>query len=157
MILSWRKVIIGAVIIASALLLAGPVVSHASVRVRWSVRDVQCYRYSVTEYRKGIITGRTLWRLNERLDWCYTRGVGVWYGPIVHRSHWESSSWNWGGYDQKTRVRKLTDPTRWTVKVRATFNSNGAYLLVDHDHPYIRLTIWKNNPEHVHRVSSCGC
>jgi hypothetical protein len=131
--------------------------ADASVKVSWSVSGVQCYRYSVTERRRGVLDLNWLWKLQQQVYWCQsTPGGPVWQGPSAIRSHWENSTWAWGGYDQ-TYARKLTSPTRWQFYVKASFNGNGAYLVTEHNHPWVRMTIWKNNPQHVAYSASCGC
>lgn len=135
--------------------------ANANVRVRWSMRDGQCYRYSVTEHRTGITGGilGDLWHLNQRLDWCQsTPGGTVWSGPTVHRSHGTNALWIWGGYEAKTRVRHLSNPSRWQVYVKAGFHSApDVFGVTEHNYPAIRMTIWRDNPTHVHYSASCGC
>lgn len=134
--------------------------AHASVRTEWQNYDVECYKYHVQEYRRGVFNLNDLWRLNSTVRWCgYNFGyptVHIWYGPKRIASHWENITWNWGGYVDHWK-RTLHHPTRWQFYVKAQFNGNGAYLLTEHDYPWIRMTIWKRNPNHVTYTARCGC
>lgn len=135
--------------------------AHADVRVRWSAYDGQCYRYSVTEHRTGLSGGLLgdLWHLNQRLNWCQIpTGGRVFYGPIVHRSRGTNALWEWGGYQAKTHVRRLDNPRRWRVYVKGAFSSApNVFGVAEHNYPWIRMTIYKANPTHVHYTASCGC
>ena len=153
---SWRKVIWGAIIVALILLLAGPVVSHASVRDRWGVQNVQDYHYSITEYRSGAIFGEDLWRGQQQIHWSWNSQSGVFKGPSIDRSCWVSITWADCSLDAKWG-HELQNPHRWQVYAKWTMDSNGSNLLVDHDHPYIYMTIFAANPQHVSYTASCGC
>lgn len=134
--------------------------AQANTRVRLSTYDVECHRYSVTEFRDGVPPiSSQLWRVNQRLDWCQIPPGGrVWSGPVVHRSHGTNLFWLFNGYQAKTTVKKLLNPTRWQVYVKAMFTgSPDLYGLAEHNYPWIRMTIWKKNPQHVSYTDSCGC
>lgn len=153
---SWRKVIVGAVIIALVILLAGPIAAHASVRQRWGVQNVQDYHYSITEYRKGLAFGDTLWKAQQQIHWSWNSYAGVFKGPSANRSCWVSDTWN-ECHVMKKWSKHLHYPNRWQYYTKWSITSNGAYLLVDHDHPEIWMTVFANNPQRVSYTAHCGC
>jgi hypothetical protein len=154
---SWRKVIVGAIIIGLVILLAGPIAAHASTRVRWGVDAVQDYHYSVTEYRSGLVFDRDLWRAQQQVHWSWNQVCKcVFKGPSVLRSGWVSDTWNDYRLDKKW-THELRDPHRWQFYAKWTFISNGSELLVDHDHPEIWQTVFANNPQRVTYTAHCGC
>lgn len=148
-------------VVAAIALFASVQSAQANTKVRWSMYDGTCYRYSVTEYRYGLTFGfnGNLWSLNQRLDWCSVGWGGrVWSGPVVHRSHAENAWWDFTEYQAKTSVHKLLNPTRWQVYVKAKFSAKpDLWGITEHNYPWIRMTIWKANPSHVHYDASCGC
>jgi hypothetical protein len=133
--------------------------AQANTRVRLSTSAVECHSYSVTEYRNGVVFGSELWHLNQRLSWCQVPPSGpVWEGPVVHRSHGTNAFWVFNDYQTKTKVKKLLNPTRWQVYVKAAFTgSPDFYGIAEHNYPWIRMTIWKKNWQHVAYTASCGC
>jgi hypothetical protein len=153
---TWTKAIIFAFIVAMFILFIPVVAAHASVRQSWGVKDVQNYHYSITEYRSGIFTGRDLWRAQQQVHWSWNSYAGVFNGPNMDRSCWVSDTWNDCRLDRKW-VHELHSPHRWQMYAKWTIISNGAYLLADHDHPEIWMTIFANNPLHVSYTAHCGC
>jgi hypothetical protein len=146
-----------AVAIVGAIILALPIASHASVRRHWGTSgSPQCYRYSITEYRSGLVFGEDLWRGQQQVRWCWNSLAGVFTGPSLDRSCWVSITWADCHLDKKWG-HELHNPHRWQVYAKWTMTSNGANLLVDHDHPYIYMTIFAANPYHVSYTARCGC
>lgn len=132
--------------------------ARAHVTVRWAETSTDCWKYSITKTRDGVLTHSPLWKLQQQVHWCTDDPPvsNVWYGPSVLRSHYENNTWNWNGYEKRWR-KTLTNPVRWQFFVQAEFTGNGAYLITPHDHPWIRMTIWKRNPTHVSYTANCGC
>jgi hypothetical protein len=153
---SWFKVIVAAIIIGLMILLAGPIAAHASVRENWGVKAVQDYHYSVTEYRSGFVFNEDLWRGQQQVHWSWNPSSGVFKGPSTNRSCWVSITWAHCHLDKKW-IHHLHSPNRWQLYAKWTMDSNGADLLVDHDYPYIYMTIFAANPQHVSYTASCGC
>jgi hypothetical protein len=145
-------------VVAILLLAMAAQTAQANTRVRLSTSAVECHQYSVTEYRNGVL-GKELWHLNQRLNWCQIPPSGpVWEGPVVHRSHGTNVFWLFNDYQAKTKVKKLLNPTRWQVYVKASFTgSPDFYGIAEHNYPWIRMTIWKKNWQHVAYTASCGC
>lgn len=131
--------------------------AHGHVRVQWNQTSIGCWRYSITKVRDGELAHSPLWKLQQQVYWCTDDPpVSNVRSMSVRRSHWTNMTWNWGGIES-TWKRTLYNPTRYQFYVRAEFNGNGAYLLTEHNHPWIRMTIWKRNPTHVSYTAKCGC
>lgn len=132
--------------------------SEASVTVRWSESSVDCWHYSVTYHRGGTLHLNDLWRLQQQINWCTDDPpvTTVFSGPSSIRSYWTNLTWNFGGYITRS-VEHLYFPERWQFYVKAKFDGNGAYLLTEHNYPWVRMTIWKWNPTHVSYTVGCGC
>jgi hypothetical protein len=147
-----------ALMILIAATLAAPTTADASVHVSWRTTSVDCWQYRVQEHRTGVLHINDLWRLTQTIRWCGNNPpvTQIYSGPTRKWTHWENLTWNWGGLVQET-AHKLTSPTRWVFYVKAAFNGNGAYLLTEHNYPWIRMTIFKANPTHVLYHASCGC
>lgn len=153
---SWWKLIIVGIVIGLTILLAAPIAAHASARVDWGVKNVQDYHYTVTEYRKGLVFGDTLWKGSMAIHWSWNPYAGVWRGPSAHRTCWVSDTWNSCTLTNSWK-HKLSSPKRWQFYAKWTMVSNGDFLLVDHDHPYLYMTVFADNPQHVSYTASCGC
>lgn len=150
-----KKLLI-AVAILVGFVLAMPIASHASVRQSWGVDAVQNYHYSITEYRSGIVFGEDLWRGQQQVHWSWNNYAGVFKGPSLDRSCWVSITWADCSLDSKW-THELHNPHRWQMYAKWTMNSNAVNLFVDHDHPYIYMTIFAADPQHVSYTASCGC
>lgn len=150
------KFMLKALAVVLILLLLFPIVSHASVRQSWGVKDVQNYHYSITEYRSGLVFGEDLWRGQQQVHWSWNPYAGVFKGPSLNRSCWVSITWADCHIDKKW-THELHNPHRWQMYAKWTMSSNGADLLVDHDHPEIWMTIFAKNPQHVSYTAHCGC
>jgi hypothetical protein len=154
--MTWTKAVGIAIMVALLLLFIPVVAAHASVRQSWGVSAVQNYHYSITEYRSGFVFGEDLWRGQQQVHWSWNPYAGVFKGPSLDRSCWVSDTWNTCTLDKKW-THELHSPHRWQMYAKWTMISNGAYLLADHDHPYIYMTIFAKNPQHVSYTASCGC
>ena len=153
---SWPKLIIVGIVIGLTILLAAPIAAHASVRQRWGVQNVQDYHYSITEYRSGLVTQRDLWRAQQQIHWSWNPYAGVFNGPSGNRSCWVSITWNECHVIRKWK-HELHNPHRWQFYTKWSITSNGDFLLVDHDHPEIWMTVYAKNPLHVSYTAHCGC
>src|SRR5438552_16939425 len=43
--------------------------AHASVRQSWTATSVDCWKYHVQEYRRGVLDLNDLWRLSSTVRW----------------------------------------------------------------------------------------
>jgi len=153
---TWPKVVIFGVVVGVVFLFGPVIASHASVRQDWGVTAVQNYHYDIQEYRSGLVFNDDLWRANQRVTWSWNNFAGVFKGPSVGRGCWVSITWSDCRLDKKW-IHELHNPHRWQMFAKWTMISNGANLLVDHDHPYIYMTIFARNPQEVSYTASCGC
>jgi hypothetical protein len=143
--------------IATILFLIGAHNAQADSKARWSMPTPGCYKYRVWEWREGTLHLAHLYTIKMRVQWCLNpSGTRFYTGPTRHLNHSTNTTWVWNGWTVK-RKTVLHNPVRVRFYAKASVAGLTAWPVEEHNYPWIRVTIWRNNPTHVSYTAGCGC